>query len=216
MLSTAVPITTNASTTIIQQEEGDLTHRDDDNRFKTYENPTYGINIQYTSNWRVDEGDVYSDDYIIDIVSFIAPVTSDSEAYSPSLSLSIDTQPPNLNENLNEYLTRITNDYGDTLEDFEVIESDTNSILAGKPAYKLVSIDVEDDIDYKSLEIGTIIGDEVYYITYDAEEEQYSNYLPTVQKMINSLEINPSSNRLDTDTSTTTQDLDEINPYAGR
>jgi hypothetical protein len=75
---------------------------------------SYGINIQYPSNWRTDEGDVYSHDYVIDIVSFIAPITSDSEAYSPSLSLSIDTPPLNLNENLNEYLTRITNDYGDT------------------------------------------------------------------------------------------------------
>lgn len=211
-----VPVTTNASTTIIQQEEGDLTQRDDDNSFKTYENPTYGINIQYPSNWRTDEGDVYADDYVTDVVSFIAPVISDSESYAPSLSISIDTLPPNLNENLNEYLTRITNDYGDTLKDFEVIESDTNSILSGKPAYKLVSTDEEDGIDYKSLEMGTIIGDKVYYITYDAEEEQYSNYLPTVQKMIKSLEINPSNNRLDTDTSTATQDSDEINPYAGR
>ena len=184
-LSSAVPPTT-ATTTIIQQEE-DLAQTDDDNSFKTYENPTYGINVQYPSNWRADEGDVYSDDYVIDIVSFIAPVTSDSEAYSPFLSLSIDTPPPNLNENLNEYLTRITNDYGDTLKDFEVIEFDTNSILDGKPAYKLVSTDVEDDIDYKSLEIGTIIGDKVYFVTYYAEEEQYSNYLPTVQNMISSL-----------------------------
>ena len=71
---------------------------------------SYGINIQYPSNWRADEGDVYYHDYVIDIVSFIAPITNDSEAYSPSLSLSIDTPPLNLNE----YLSRITNDYGDT------------------------------------------------------------------------------------------------------
>ena len=40
------------------------------------------------------------------------------------------------------------------------------------------------------MEIGTIIGDRIYYIDYIAEEKQYSNYLPTIQMMINSLEIN--------------------------
>jgi hypothetical protein len=39
------------------------------------------------------------------------------------------------------------------------------------------------------MEIGTIIGDKVYYIKYIAEEEKYSNYLPTIQMMINSFEI---------------------------
>jgi hypothetical protein len=202
------------TTTIIHQQEAFA--QTIDNTFKRYENPTYGINIQYPSNWRIDEGDVYADDYVTDIVSFIAPIRSDTEAYAPSLSISIDNPPPNLKENLNEYLNRITNDYDDILKGFEIIESDTSSILAGKPAYKLVSTDEEDGIDYKSMEIGTIIGDKVYFVTYYAEEEQYSNYLPTVQKMISSLEINPSNNRLDTDTSTATQGSDEINPYAGR
>jgi hypothetical protein len=160
-----------------------------DNTFKTYQNPTYGIQIQHPSDWRIDEGDVYADDYVTDIVSFIAPIRSDTESYAPSLSISIDNPPPNLKENLNEYLNRITNDYDDILKGFEIIESDTSSILAGKPAYKLVSTDEEDGIDYKSMEIGTIIGDKVYFVTYYAEEEQYSNYLPTIEKMIDSFQL---------------------------
>jgi hypothetical protein len=98
---------------------------------------------------------------------------------------------------LNEYLTTTINDYNDT-QDFKVIESNTNSsILGGKPAYKLVFTDVDDDNNYyKSMEIGTIIGDKIYFVTYDAEgeEERYSDYLPTVQKMIDSLNITTSDN----------------------
>ena len=190
MLSVAIP---NPTIMIYQQEaSAQMT----DNTFKRYQNPTYGIQIQHPSDWRIDEGDVYADDYVTDIVSFIAPIRSDTESYAPSLSVSIDNPPPNLNENLNEYLNRITNDYDDILKEFELIESDTNSILAGKPAYKLVSIYEEDGIDYKSMEIGTIIGDKVYFITYGAEEDQYSNYLPTIQKMIDSFQSydsNPTS-----------------------
>ena len=39
------------------------------------------------------------------------------------------------------------------------------------------------------MEIGTIIGDTLYYIEYRAEEEKYSNYLAIIQMMINSFEI---------------------------
>ena len=100
---------------------------------------------------------------------------------------------------MSEYFSRLTNDYKARLEDFKVIESNTNSsILAGKPAYKLVYSDEDDEIYYKTLDIGTIIGDKVYSIRYIAKEEQYSEYLPTIQKMINSFKIAISSNGLDT------------------
>jgi hypothetical protein len=59
---------------------------------------------------------------------------------------------------LNGYLRTTINEYNDT-EDFKVIESNTNSILGGKPAYNLVFTNVyDDDINYESMDIGTIIG----------------------------------------------------------
>ena len=109
---------------------------------------------------------------------------------------------------MNEYLTTTTNDYNDTLKDFKVIESNTNSILACYPAYKLVFTEIEDDINYKSMEIGTIIGDKGHFVTYEAEEAQYLYYLPTVQKMIDSLRIDTSNNWLDSKASSK-QDLDD-------
>jgi hypothetical protein len=172
------------TTTIIHQQEAFA--RTIDNTFKRYENPTYGINIQYPSNWRIDEGDVYADDYVTDIVSFIAPIRSDTEA-------------------------KITTDYSNTYEDFNVIESDPNSILSDKPAYKLVFTDEEEGIDYESMEIGTVIGDKVYFATYYTEE-QYSDYLPTVQKMISSVERTRSGGGLETNSPTTRDGSDKINP----
>jgi eukaryotic-like serine/threonine-protein kinase len=205
MLLVALPNSTN---TITNQQRQALAQANDNyknnNSFRTYENPAYGIQIQYPSTWIIYAGDVFSDnddddDAAIDIVSFLGPVKSDTEAYAPSLYISIDNPPPaDLNLNLTEYLARITNDYDARLKDFKVIESNTNSsILASKPAYKLVFTDEEDEIHYKTMEIGTIIGEKVYLLSYAAQEEQYSDYLPTVQKMINSLKINTSNNRLD-------------------
>ena len=80
------------------------------------------------------------------------------------------------------------------MKDFEPIESNTNSILAGNPAYKLVYTYTEtwenknkdDDIPLKVLEIGTIIRGKAYYIEYDAEPAVYDSYLPTIQMMVDS------------------------------
>ena len=174
-LSIVLPTPTN----IISQQQEALAQTDDNSTFNLYENTTYGIQIQHPSDWEIDEGDVEPDDDVTDIVSFFAPIGNDSETDGPSLYISIDNQSTNLNENLNEYLTTTINDYNAS-EDFEVVESNTNSTLAGYPAYKLVFTDVDDDINYESMEFGTIIGDKVYFATYEAEEEQYSDYLPTV------------------------------------
>ena len=84
---------------------------------------------------------------------------------------------------LEEYTASLITDYNETLTDFNLIELNTNITLGGgnNPAYRLIYTDREDNINYKTMEIGTIIGDKVYYIQYIAEEKKYSNYLPTIQ-----------------------------------
>jgi hypothetical protein len=203
MLLVALPKTTNTIIHHQQQLRQALAQANDNknnNSFRTYENPAYGIQIQYPSTWIIYAGDMFSGDDAIDIVSFLGPVKSDTKAHAPSLYISIiSLPPPDLNLNLNEYLTRITNDYKAKLKEFKVIESNTNSILAGKPAYKLIFTDEEDEIYYKTMDIGTIIEDKVYFLSYVVQREQYSDYLPTVQKMIDSLKITTSNNGLDTE-----------------
>ena len=41
----------------------------------------------------------------------------------------------------------------------------------------------------KAMQVWTLKGDKAYLITYKAEPEKYSKYLPTIQKMIDSFEI---------------------------
>jgi hypothetical protein len=95
------------------------------------------------------------------------------------------------NMTLNELANSSITDYGKTLPDFNLIESNANITLIGRnnPAYGLIYSDRENGNNYKTIEIGTIIGDRIYYIKYIAEEKQYSNHLPTIQMMINSLQI---------------------------
>ena len=41
----------------------------------------------------------------------------------------------------------------------------------------------------KAMQIWTVKGDNAYLITYKAEPGQYSKYLPTIQKMVDSFQF---------------------------
>ena len=153
----------------------------------TYQNSPYGITIQYPVNWTKDEQDVDSNDTVANIVAFISPVDNTSYTYPTGLAISTERL-IDQNMTLNELANSSITDYGKRLPDFNIIESNANITLIGRnnPAYGLIYSDRENGNNYKTIEIGTIIGDRIYYIEYIAEEKQYSNYLPTIQMMINS------------------------------
>ena len=78
----------------------------------------------------------------------------------------------------------------ETSADFHMIESNTGSSLAGRPAYNLVFTDLSaDKVRIKAIKFGTIINGNLYSFSYYADTDKYSHYLPLVQRMIESLKI---------------------------
>jgi S1-C subfamily serine protease len=155
----------------------------------SFENNSYGIKIQYPANWTKDEEDLDPTDPITNIVTFSSPFGNRLDQYSENFGISIENL-TDTNMTLEEYADSLIANYNETLTDFKLIESNTNGTLGGSnPAYRLVYSDREDDTSYKTMEVGTIIGDKVYFIEYIAEEENYSDYLPIVYTMADSLEI---------------------------
>jgi hypothetical protein len=117
-----------------------------------------------------------------------SPLQEPTIDYQENFAISVDY--PGSHITLDDYLNNTINEYNSTALDFKVVESDrNNSTLFGKPAYKLVWAEKEDNINYKKMEIGTFIGDKVYFIIYTAEEDNYDYYLPSIEQMVNSLEI---------------------------
>jgi hypothetical protein len=162
------------------------------NAILTYQNNSYGITIQYPANWTKDERDFNpNDDKVTNIVAFYSPVENTSDTYPENLVIYMERL-SNQSMTLKEYATSQISDYNKTLTDFNLIESNTNITLGGgnNPAYGLIYTYRANATNYKTMEIETIIGDRIYYIQYSAVgEKQYSNYLPTIQMMINSLQI---------------------------
>jgi S1-C subfamily serine protease len=162
--------------------------------FLTYENSTYGIRIQYPPDWEVDETDDYPDDGVTDIVQFLSPLQGRLD-YQESVFVS--TEPlPQQDLTLSTYVDQLIDFKNETINGFELIESNTSSTLGSNnnTAYNMTYYETGDDgIQYRTVEVGTIIGDEVYYINYFAEVDKYSDYWQVVVKMINSFDVTPPS-----------------------
>jgi hypothetical protein len=75
--------------------------------------------------------------------------------------------------------------------DFKLLELSTNlSMLVGKSAYTLIGTYQDPSAgSQKIMEVGTVIGDKAYSVQYIADAPRYTDYLPTVQKMIDSMQI---------------------------
>ena len=142
-------------------------------KFVTYDNPTFGVRIQYPSDWgRLD-------------LSFLQQ-SADIDFYplaDTSLAKSVKIQVNNLptrNMTLEEY----TNSQINPLEE-RLLESNTTT-LAGIPGYEIVFTSLQ---GLKTMQVWTIKNDKAYIITYVAQEEDYEKELQVAQKMIDSFEI---------------------------
>jgi hypothetical protein len=150
------------------------------NNFLTYENPTYGIKMQYPSDW--NKNTTIDNSRFGAIASFYSPG-------SGAVILAIHTQ-GKTHQTLQEYLDRTINSHKD-LTGFKVIEANTDATLSNQSAYLFVSTltGSPGHSTQQVREVGTIIGDRLYTITYFVDEADYYTYLPTVDKMIDSYAI---------------------------
>jgi hypothetical protein len=156
----------------------------------TYENRNYGIQIQYPSDWTVQESK--SSGELIYVATFVSPTGPDSDP-TAEVAIYIDRL-HNSTTDLNNYAHFVAfTDYENKMHDFKLLELSTNSSILGKSAYTLIGTYQDPSAgSQKIMEVGTIIGDKAYSVQYIVDASRYSDYLQTVQKMIDSLVINKS------------------------
>ena len=140
--------------------------------FTTYENPKFGIRIQYPSDWgRLD-------------LSFLG-ASADIDFYpladtSGAKDVRIQVKAlPLQNMTLGQY----TNTHINSIEG-QILESNVTT-LGNLPAHQIVFT----NIGLKTMQVWTLKNDKVYAITYVAEEEDYESDIQIAQRMIESFEI---------------------------
>ena len=194
MLSGSTNTITTTSTTISKQQA--LAQTNDNSTFKTYENPAYGIRVQYPSDWeKVEPGQISQESSFNIIVGFVSPKESVSDT-SPPAALSIGIH--NLSSS-SSYQNTTLDQYTDVhinairREQESLVESTTTTLSAGSNntlAQKVVYVNSQGQ---EVMQVWTIKENKAYHITYAADVARYTDYLPLAQKIIDSFEIGTMS-----------------------
>ena len=152
--------------------------------FLTYENLLVGIKMQYPSNWTVSSSALR--DYT-DVVAFYSPLQNLSDALPAQLVLSMVRYSQNIS--LDEY-TNLSLSALNQSQRFIVNESNPFT-LANNPAHKIIfsAISPTDQGNFNVMQIWTSIGNKLYILSYNAEASKFSKNLPTIEQMLQSVEI---------------------------
>jgi hypothetical protein len=156
--------------------------------FKTYENSIYGILMQYPFDWKnVDPGQFSQTNNFNIVVGFLSSKQSASYRSPPAaLSVGIHNLSNSHSITLDQYSDAQINsikEQASVLESTTITLKDNNNNAL---AHKIVYINNKGQ---KIMQVWTIKGDKAYHITYAADADRYSDFLPSVQKMIGSFEI---------------------------
>jgi hypothetical protein len=172
------------------------------NKFSTFTNEEYRIQLEYPSGWQIF-GDRVPGDYVTDIAVFAPSSEVNFKEYDSYkdfkkldmrvlVFLDYSFMMPKLN--LNFALDNAISSNMDTqsqatsgFKKFQVIESNTNSKLDSKKAYELIFQAQKKKDTFKYFTLGTIINDnQVLGINFKAPLEEFDLLLPTFQHMIDS------------------------------
>ena len=181
--------------------------------FNNYENSEMGISIKYPSNFLIDESN--SNETVKQVTLF--PAYDDSSDYYPPTYISwfdiyVEELYPPISDNpinISSYLKDQANAIQEENADVTIIKTSIDSILSGYPAYELVTRSYSGNTSIDNIEIGTIVGNKLYILSYEVNTNDVQNSLPVANKMIysfkiNSLDLADSLNKLTNSTSLAT------------
>jgi hypothetical protein len=148
-----------------------------------YENPTERISMTYASNWQKIEYPPGAMGYGVGhriIANFLAPINS-SDRWRGSLNIQISSQSDLKN----------------------LIPQGANAAIANLGSHRAFKLEYTNNekmylnrnltnfntINLKIMQVWTTVGDNTYLLTYTAEASRYMQYLPIVQKMLNSFKV---------------------------
>jgi hypothetical protein len=157
--------------------------------FSTYENSRLGIKMQYPTDWKLYEKEYHPDhpdEKWSQVVGFCLPHEIDSHAELENLVIYVKSL-PSQNMSLHTYSDK---QISHLRKKFSLFEAAATT-FAANPAYKVV---YSDNKGYYTMEVWTIKQltqheYNIYIIRYTAKLQDYSTYLPLVQKMTDTFEI---------------------------
>lgn len=147
-----------------------------------YRNSDYGIEMKYPFNWKLNESQDQA------IAQFV-PENAQSLLIIPQVQIEVTPAQAN---SLGDYTTNAV---------YQITQLPQSKIIDSRPIQvgtseghqvTYTTVDPDNSLQLKHLQIWTLRGDRAYNITYQAQVDQYDNFVETVEaQMLQSLKINP-------------------------
>jgi hypothetical protein len=190
-LIAAVPVLLFLTSPIQEHVYASIAEQTSEN-FARFEDPMDGITIKYPPSWQQDSTDYFVDDSFREVMGFYSPSESDSDG--GSLVIKVGTGNKYQNMNVSEVATRLTDSYRETLSGFKVLRSES-STLNDMPAYLILYQyhDLNSGTDKQTMSYLLPESGKLYLISYTGSVENYFKFRPTIQLMLDSLEISSPS-----------------------
>ncbi len=152
-------------------------------RFLSYQDPVYGIKIQYPKEWTVHEKAEG-----VGVVAFRSPPKGSMDVFQENLNIVVQDL-GGRSIPLMQFNEMAINQLRQMYSNVEILESGP-MILSGKAGHKVEYI-VRAELRLKILQVWTIKNYKAYIMTFSADADHYQDYSATAWDMINSFEIPP-------------------------
>ena len=149
----------------------------------------YGIQVNYPSNWKIEQKDFRGGDFVTNIVEFRPPFDSKSNLKNPigrqliSFGIYHFAQPLSLDFAANEFVAALRADH----DDYKTVSTKTRGPkFDGKPAMEIVYEHEDNNQLFKRIFLGFLNGSDIYYASYRMKEKNFDKFLPVFDSMVES------------------------------
>ena len=152
----------------------------------SYTDPSSGITVQYPSSWEIRDVDPsLSRPDTISATRLLPPGQNDT-GFIDNVVISVNNVS---NTTMGQYTEGVLAQYNNLSGAINITKSEPTT-LAGNPAHGIEYLESHPGQPLKKLQVWTIVGDQVYIVTYAADESEYPQYLADVLSIIDSMQIN--------------------------
>jgi eukaryotic-like serine/threonine-protein kinase len=158
--------------------------------YETYNNDEFGISFSYPSSWT--EGPDPNEGIV---AIFYAPLQDDSDIFAENFNVAVE-ELSSSGYPLDVYSDIALDQLRSSFQNFRIEHLNANSSLSDYPAYYIdytyTTPTVQGIMKLKNLQIWTMVDDKAYTFTFGAQPLEFESYVPTIDKVIDSFEINPN------------------------
>jgi serine/threonine-protein kinase len=153
--------------------------------FVQYTNDDYQFSLKYPETWSERQID---DPITGEIAVFTSPKETDADAFAEKVYVAVEylsSEPIDLEQYSQTVLERIKQSEGSNIELYE----DFKTTIDKSPARTVIYSRKQGSLQLRQMESFTIKNNQVYIAIYTAESDKFAKFYPTVEKIIDSWEI---------------------------